>query len=104
MQEGGRYTINHERIERWWTSLKGYTGIALYRNGAKIDNSGTDLSYTAMENKGASCGSYILHTDGTVVNPFIGKQYMVMIVAETLTAAQVVLLDTVMRGYAGVAL
>lgn len=77
----------------------------IYRDGVQIDDTNyTSATYTAMENKSAPVGSYFRYMDGAILSPMDGKQGVVLIVAEELTAVQVARLDVVLRAYAGVSL
>jgi hypothetical protein len=97
-------------IGSWHTYITTYdatelsAGIKIYRDGGRIDDTTyTEGAYVAMENKGAVVGSYFLDTAGSLA-PSNGKYGVVCIVAEELTTAQILRLDIILRGYAGVAI
>jgi hypothetical protein len=83
---------------------KASSGLALYRNGTKIDdadaNSGT---YTGMANLGAKVGNYRVDTDGTTkADVTSAKHAFVAIIAAELTQTQVTAIDRLLRQYVGV--
>ena len=77
------------------------TGLKLYRNAVQIDDtSATGGVYTAMEDLSAKAGSYQTDAAGAKTRHFKGKQGILLVVAEELTATQIKRLDVVFRGYA----
>jgi hypothetical protein len=89
------------------TKSSGITAAAIkiYLNGVQVDDTNSNAgSYTAMENKAAAVGNYTVATGGTISLTSVGKQSVVLIISEELTAVKMAQLDALLRSYAGVAL
>jgi hypothetical protein len=81
------------------------TNIKVYCDGLQIDDTSfTSGIYVAMEDKNANIGDYYLGTVETITAPFKGSIFVIIVIAEELSATQMVNWDRLLRSYAGVAL
>jgi hypothetical protein len=78
------------------------SGIKLFINGTRVDNADWNAgSYTAMENTTSLVGSYNTSADGSL-SISAAKYYVVLMLSEALTEAQVARLDNIIRAYVGI--
>ena len=79
--------------------------VNLYSNASNCDDADTGAgAYTAMEDLTALVGSYTTAAAGTRAQILDGQAAIVFVIPQELTAAQVRLLDMLLRGYAGLQL
>lgn len=78
-----------------------HTGLNLYINGSSIAATGAlSGTYTAMENNTAKLATYITKTDGNKDYYYRGNRYVTLVVAEELTAAQMLKIYNALMAYA----
>lgn len=76
--------------------------IKIYRDGVNVDDTNSNYgSYTAMENKSANVGNFVLDTSGNRSSIGSYKYSVLLICSGVLTATQMKQLDILLRTYAG---